>query len=212
MTRNANAMLVAIACALCSAFPASAQRPVQYGFGTGGVQLTPRIECDYQYSDSGNGLQRHNWIRSIVLWRGQPPSGKGKPLDTAMLARSERAWRAQYRMAEDSGWTVMGGMTDGVMRTVEVRNHGTELRVLDRTFAVPERDSVLVLMIDHAYGDGGPPYLAGTTYLPLLALPAEFWPRMWRRGDTTFVVNPHNRGDVLAAALRKSPVVAAFMR
>lgn len=211
MRRTTHAAIVAIACALCTAFPASAQRPAQYGFGTGGVQLTPRVECDYQYADSGNALQRHNWIRSIVLWRGQPPSGWGKPLDTAMLAAGERAWRAEHRMAEDSGWTVMGGMTNGVMRTVEVRNHGAQLHVLGRTFAVPERDSVLVVMMDRAYGDGGPS-LAGTTYVPLLALPDEFWPRMWTRGDTTFIVHPHHQGDLLAAALRKSPTVAAFMR
>lgn len=71
-------------------------------------------------------------------------------------------------------------------------------------------DSALVVMVDVSKPDS---LTTATALIGAGALPAEFWPRSWRSGDTTFTVSlsAPRRIAMIYNALGASPTIANFL-
>jgi hypothetical protein len=83
------------------------------------------------------------------------------------------------------------------------------LYVGDQRFALPLRDSALVVMVDLTRDTAQTPVVVGTAFIPA-TLPESFWPKFWVHGDTTFHVQPRGDQSVLIA-LRAHPRIRAFL-
>jgi hypothetical protein len=124
-------------------------------------------------------------LTAVVVWRGEPGW---------QLARSP-ADRA--RIDSLARWRLIG---DRIY-----------LGAVSKLFPlVSHPDSALVVMVDVSRPES---LTTATALIGAGALPAEFWPRSWRSGDTTFTVSlsPPRRIAMLYNALGASPVIANFL-
>ena len=124
-------------------------------------------------------------LTAVVLWRGEP--GWNVPQSAAARLRRDSLIR----------WTIS-------MDRIRVPGVGKEFTL------APPQDSALVVMLDLSKADS---LQTSTALISAAALPAEYWPRTWRSGDTTFTVSlsPPRRQIMLMNALGASTAVARFL-
>jgi hypothetical protein len=186
------------------------------GSRTAGGSMANGLEYSYQSRSIGHGRDTREWLSFVVLWRMPPRASAmtgartGRP-DTAALVAAERRYRDLQRAAEDSGRSFLGGFTGGVIQNAYVsRADRQTLWVEGETFAVPERDSALVVLVDLTGAPAQPARVVGRAYVPA-ELPEAFWPKHWTSGDTTFLVHSRNAHGILREALRTDPIIRAFV-
>lgn len=199
-------MVTGALASFCVAAPLAAQAA-----DVGLTSSTFRPGLGYVYETGGASRQApgHSWLRSIVLWRWQPKELLPAAEEAAVERDALRQYRRERDAAQDAGRIMAGGNIDGVVYSASADSDGT-LHVLGRRYVVPSHDSALVIMVDQMGGPGSAPRVVGTAYISG-EMPDAFWPRSWMRGDTTLSLPSGNTNDLLLAALRKSPAVAAFI-
>ena len=104
----------------------------------------------------------------------------------------------------------MGGRSGSIIQDLAIDSADGRLRVRDRVFEIPERDSALVVMVDMTRDSAYTPVIVGHAYVPA-DLPDGYWSKMWRSGDTTFIVHPRKSDEMLTRLLRTNPSIAAFL-
>jgi hypothetical protein len=186
--------------ALGVGLPATAQT----GRGSAGAALTSRVECGYLHRHSGSGTTEQHRLTAVVLWRGQP----GWRHRAASADAAHRAYRVAVRAAEDAGRQFLGGQSGGVVYSAAFDDDS--VYVLGRGYSLPRGDSALVIMVDRIDSVGGDPSAVGTAQIAA-RLPAEFWSKQWRSGDTLFIILPHEPERILLETLRRSPQLREFL-
>lgn len=202
--------------ALAFASPLAAQDSQLVNGGNGEGWLTPRtafafvgaparpVRPDSMRPDSMR-------LRAVVLFRGQA-GWKHSYGDSASRAAGQARWatasRESTRARRMGGGSITAG---GVVLWVETDYERRRLWAEGQSFDLPERDSALVVLVDRIDRAGGPPIIAGTTYVPS-EVSSRLWARVWRSGDTTYHVGPPDQGAaILGSLLRSSPFVRAFL-
>lgn len=181
------------------------------GYSSGTGNLSSRVQMAYLERHGREASRSTRWMQVVVLWRGQPswaaPTGA---LDAVAL----RAATDEYRRAEASAIVanavVLGGQAGAVAYLAQVDSGRTAVTVLGQRFALPPRDSALIVMVDRIDGSGGRPAIVGTAVVDgrLPDLPPT---RMWTSGDTIFTVHQRNGLDEgREAILLRDRKVAAF--
>lgn len=181
------------------------------GSGTGGCSVTEQVDCTMLHRNDGRERQERRWPTAIVLWRMPPHSVAFRTGSTeAKHDFTSVRYRELQRAAEDSGWRFMGGRSGPVIQELAIDSANRRIRIRDRIFAVPERDSALVVMVDLTRDSAYTPLVVGYTYVPA-ELPEGYWTKHWTSGDTTFFVRPRNNDVMLSRLLRANPSIAAFL-
>ncbi len=187
----------------------------QVGTGSGGCDIGPGFECSLVHGHDRSGREQRNWVRAIVLWKGDSHAVGGLRDTAAARVRQER-YTAARRAAEDAGRIVIGAAGVARLSTASMtwgfgRRTRDTLFVEDRQFELPQRDSALVVMIDMPPGEPAqPPQLAAVTWIAA-ELDLAYWPKHWTSGDTSFTVMPRRGNSILRDALLKSPRVRSFV-
>ena len=179
----------------------------QTGGGYGGCTVPRPFHCVMVHSSEGSGAEQQSRVNAIVLWR--VPRWRLQP-DSARTDSIERAYRRREFALRDSGWAPVGGRSLDVVHEGDIDLRRTTIRVGDRLFPLPQRDSALVLMIDQTRDSAFTPHVVGTAYVPAV-LPEGYWSRSWTSGDTTFFVRPRRSAEVLTDVLRRNPAVRRFL-
>jgi len=141
-----------IAIALMAAAPlAAARTQTATGESGGGCWSDMRIECAMTVARTGNGPDMHQWVRYVVLWHA--PDYQEIKLDTAALRQALDRFRRETQIAADSGRVGFGGATMGYWRAAATRQRkdgvGAEsLFVAGERYRIPDRDTVLVVLVD----------------------------------------------------------------
>jgi hypothetical protein len=192
---------------------ANANASAQRGGSSGGTtRLTDRVEVMYQQSYTESSTAgRADWMRFIVLWRGQPGWRFAK---TSVAERddAERVRREVAAAAALANRTVMGNFANGPSYFAELDRDNNALYVLGNRYAIPSRDSTLVILVDRIDRLGGPPFVVGAAVIDG-RMSSEFVPKTWVSGDTTFTVRPSKTAlDLFLETLKKDPAVAAFLQ
>ena len=195
---------------LAIATPIAAQ---QRGGSSGGTtRLTDRVEVMYQQSYLESPTAgRADWMRFIVLWRGQPGWRFAK---TSATERddAERVRREVAAAAALANRTVMGNFANGPSYFAELDRDNNALYVLGNQYTIPTRDSTLVILVDRIDRLGGPPFVVGAAVVDG-RMSSELVPKTWVSGDTTFTVRPPKTAlDLFLETLKKDPAVAAFLQ
>jgi hypothetical protein len=190
------------------------------GRGISGCSVVERIDCTMVHRRDGPPRQEREWPTAIVLWRMPPDlafrAAASAREDSALeryrarVDSASRRYRALRRAAEDSGWRFMGGQEGAVIQELVIDSTDSRLRVRDRIFAIPGRDSALVVMVDMTRDPANTPVIVGHAYVPA-QLPEGYWPKHWTSGDTIFSVRPRNADQMLTRLLRTNPSIAAFL-
>lgn len=190
--------------------PASAQA----GGGSGSCSVGPGFQCSEITASTGNGLDKRNWVRAVILWR-YDSRVRGERRDTMATRLAAQRHREVRRAAEDSGHTALGGSV-GDRWWIATYKHRPGMAPEDTLFVlgarlpIPLSDSALVVMVDGLNDDTGTSVLVGTAWMPA-ELEAGYWPRHWTSGDTTFMVRPRFDNNILRAALLRIPSVRSFL-
>ena len=135
-----------LALMLVTAAPLMAQNR---GGGSGGTQgLSDRVEITYQqrYLETPSG--RSDWMRFIVLWRGQPGWRDGRGVSAEERRQSEQAFREASAAATLAGRSVMGGSSGRGAYWAEVDRDESTIYILGAAYHVPVKDSTLVILVD----------------------------------------------------------------
>ena len=183
----------------------------QGGHGVRGCSVVEQLDCTLLYRDAGFGDRQRSWPTAIVLRRMPPDSAHQR--DSAAVAReadTESRLRTLRRATEDAGWNFMGGRQGPVIWDFAVDPDQSRVRLGGRVFQVPLRDSTLVIMVEVTQDSAYTPVIVGEAYVPA-QLPADYWQKMWRSGDTLFVVHPRNTDEMLTRLLRTNPSIAAYL-
>lgn len=209
MRNIASGGLAAALFGLAIVAPIGAQRA---GSSGGTTRLSDRVEITYQqsYAESPAG-GRADWMRFIVLWRGQPGWRTVKVSDAERL-ESERAYREASAAAQLANRSVMGLTGGAAAFWTELDREHNQLYLLGNQYSIPERDSTLVILVDRADRIGGPVYVVGAAVIDG-RMSSDLVPKTWVSGDTTFTVRPAKTAlSVFLESLKKDPVVAAFLQ
>jgi hypothetical protein len=188
------------------------RRVIEVGADSTVRRRGPRFECEMlaRSVTRPDGRQTH-WMSAVVLWR-VPRARRMRADDPEARRRTdsiEAVTRAYDRAAEDSGRLTIGGFNGTVHYQAMLDREYRTLYVGDQRFAIPLRDSALVVMVDQTRDAAQTPVVVGTASIPA-ALPESFWPKFWVHGDTTFHVQPRDDQSVLIA-LRAHPRIRAFL-
>jgi len=186
----------------------------QVGGGGGSCSAGPGFQCSEITAREGSGPDQRHWLRAVILWRYDSTRRVGRP-DTGEMRAAMQRFREVRRAAEDSGRTFLGGSSSerwwSAAYTQRLRGtSGDTLFVLEAQFAIPLRDSALIVMIDGLNDGTAGPTLLGTAWMPAVMEPS-YWPKHWTSGDTTFTVRPRRQVEILRAALLGIPAVQAFL-
>jgi hypothetical protein len=209
MHNIANGRLAASLFCLAIAAPVAAQRS---GSSGGTTKLSERVEITYQqsYTESPSA-GRADWMRFIVLWRGQPGWQRTRT-DPAARAESERVFREASAAATLANRSLMGLSGGAAPFWAELDRENNQLYVLGNQYAIPQRDSTLVILVDRIDGVGGPSFVVGAAVIDG-HMSSDFVPKTWVSGDTTFTVRPSKTGlDMFLESLKKDPAIAAFLQ
>jgi hypothetical protein len=179
----------------------------QVGGGYGGCTVPRPFHCVMVHSSEGQGAEQRTWVNAIILWR--VPRWRLQP-DSARTDSIERAYRRREYALRDSGWAPVGGRSLDIVHEGEIDARRTTIRVRDRLFPLPQRDSALVLMLDQTRDSSFTPNVVGTAYVPAV-MPDGYWTKSWTSGDTTFTVRPRRSAEVLTDLLRANPAVRRFL-
>ncbi|MGH9885827.1 MAG: hypothetical protein ACREBE_09880, partial [bacterium] len=139
----------------------------------------------YSHSHRDSAGQSSAWMSYVVLWRGQAGWGtprSGNPAVAAEMARQQMEAQLAV-MAADR--VFMGGSNGSISYGSEIDRRGSRLYLLGQEYAIPERDSALVIMIDRVDGIGGPPVVVAAAVIDG-RLPPEVQSKTWISGETTF--------------------------
>ena len=181
------------------------------GYGTSTGQLSARVEMSYLARNLWDGSRRTRWVQVVLLWRGQPGwAGRTAALDSVERRQAIDEYRRARAGAILTNATVLGGQSGAVTYLAQIDSASKAVTVLGQTFALPPRDSALIVLIDHIDWRGGQPAIVGTAVVDG-RLPDLSPMRMWASGDTTFTVTPpDNLDEGLKVTLLRDPTVAAF--
>jgi len=155
---------------------------------------------------TGAGVgSEHGPLLAIVLWRGEP----GWMHDQAApdRARTDSIYRYTRFRAEAADLSFFGnGKAYGL-----IDREYRRLTVEGKEFPLAASDSALVVLV--SIPSGQRPRVVTTAHISA-TLPAEFWPKSWQHGDTTFSVRPRfdRLNTMLVDALRRSPTIADYLR
>lgn len=199
-----------LALMLVTAAPLMAQTRGGSSGGTHG--LSERVEITYQqrYVETSSG--RSDWMRFIVLWRGQPGWLYGRGVSPEEQRQSEQAYREASAAAALAGRSLMGGSSGRGTYWAEVDRDENTIYVLGTAYHVPVKDSTLVILVDRVDHSGGEPFVIGSAVIDG-RLPSDLVTKTWTSGDTTFTIRPSKSGlDVFLEGLKKDPAVAAFIQ
>jgi hypothetical protein len=199
---------------LIALFAVASRIPAQTRGGSsgGGQTLSDRVDLSYEqaYVETPS-TGRTDWMRYVILWRGQ--SGWHSPrMSQAEARESQQAFRAAQATAMLNDRSLLGGSAGSVNYWAEIDHEHKAVIVLGNTYAIPERDSTLVLLVDRVDGVGGQSVvLAAAVVDGRLSTQKE---KSWVSGDTTFIVRPHTQSglDEFLERLKKDPLVAAFLQ
>ena len=181
----------------------------QSGGGSSCCQsVTSRVQGGTMTLHEGQGRDRREWLQAVVLWRASDRIGDGYSSDVAPLI--ERARRTAQFASAEAGRQFLGGFYSNGFHYADYSADRRRLWVLGREYALPERDSALVVMVDRVDGVGGPVVIAGYAYMTA-QLPERYWLKSWMSGDTTFMVHPRDQQHLLLEALRGVTAVRAFI-
>jgi hypothetical protein len=168
----------------------------KYGCENGGFDLSPRVHIDYSTSCTDSLGSQQVWLRLAILWRGQPawrPLARDDTVSTTSAAR-EFHRRALDALAAGGQWN---GSQIGTLVYGSIHDPGgTWVEILGQRWAVPQRDSALVVLVDRVDSVGGPPFVLEAQRISSM-LPSDILLRTWVSGDTTFTLKP--RGSVQSA-------------
>jgi hypothetical protein len=206
-TRSSLALLLFVA----AAAPAIAQNR---GGGSGGTHsLSDRVDITYQQKYLETPADgRTDWMHFVVLWRGQPGWRTSRGVTPEERSQSERMYREASAAATLGGHNLMGGYGGHAAYWAEVDGEGNTLVVLGKTYAVPPKDSTLIILVDRVDYVGGEPFIVGSAVIDG-HMSSEFIAKTWTSGDTTFTVRPAKNGlDVFLENLKKDPAIAAFIQ
>ena len=110
----------------------------------------------------------------------------------------------------------MGGVyylathTLGLPRFMENKSLQDSVFVSGMAYAVPGRDSAIVVLVDTvSTGTNSPRVVDAATIENNLAPTAAA--KRWTSGDTTFIVRPRVRDDLLPASILEHPMVREFL-
>jgi hypothetical protein len=201
-----------LALMLVAAAPLMAQTR---GGGSGGTQgLSERVQITYQqrYVETSSG--RSDWMRFIVLWRGQPGWQYSRGVSAEERRQSEQAFREASAAATLAGRSLMGGSSGRAAYWAEVDRDENTIYLLGAAYHVPVKDSTLVILVDRVDRVGGEAFVVGSAVIDG-HLPSDLAPKTWTSGDTTFTVRPPTSKtglEVFLEALKKDPAVAAFIQ
>jgi hypothetical protein len=186
----------------------------QSGSGSSGCSLGPGLECYALTANEGTGLARHNWLRAVLLWRRLSDERLLRGADTTLQREIALRQRQARRAAEDSGRVFLSGSSSGefwhASYSAPARHGAESLYVAGHRFALPRRDSALVVMIEGLDGGTLPPSIVGTAWMPA-ELEDAYWPKFWVSGDTSFSVRPRRQPEILRAALSGVDAVRVFL-
>lgn len=200
---------VTIASLIAVAGAASAQRS---GSSGGTHQLSARVQVTYQssYTESPT-TGRSDWMRFVVLWRGQP-GWQMSHMTPEQRAEADRIGREAMAAATLANRSLMGSPGGAVPYWAELDRDNNKLFVLGNQYTIPERDSTLVILVDHVDHVGGDPAIVAAAMLDG-RMSSDFAGKTWVSGDTTFTIRPSkSQLDVFLETLRKDPAVAAFVQ
>ena len=184
------------------------------GGGSGGTHsLSDRVDITYQQKYVETPADgRTDWMHFMVLWRGQPGWRMSRGITPEERTESERVYREASAAATLAGHSLMGGYSGRGVYWAEVDGEANTLVVLGKTYAVPPKDSVLIILVDRIDRVGGEPFIVGSAVIDG-RMSSEFVTKTWTSGDTTFTVRPPKNGlDVFLENLKKDPAIAAFIQ
>ena len=141
-------------------------------------------------------------IRYTIVSRPEIGARTG-PLTLVLLWRGEPGWTTARSAAESQ-------RIDSLVRWRLVSNSTTVVTNGKMFPLASHTDSALVVMVDFTKPDS---QRTASTLIASASLPAEFWPKTWYSGDTTFTVSPSfgRRMMMLWNALGTSPAIANFL-
>jgi hypothetical protein len=191
--------------------PATAQS--RSGSSGGTHTLSDKVDITYQqsYSESSPGA-RTDWMRFIVLWRGQPGWRTSRGMSPEERSELEHEYRQASAAATLANHSIMGGYSGHAAYWAELDREADMLYVLGKPFAIPPKDSTLVILVDRVDHVGGEPFVVGSAVI-YGHMSSEFETKTWTSGDTTFMVRPSSNGlDVFLETLKKDAAIAAFIQ
>jgi hypothetical protein len=199
---------------IASSADLAAQRGGGYSAGSSG--LSPRSEVTYLKAHKTDAAGTTHWFQLLILWRGQPgwagiDSNRTLP-DTSAMARALGNYNAAHKAALMNDAMFLGGYSRGVAYYAELDSARTTLKILNRSFRVPPRDSALIVLVDRTDGVGGVPTVTRTVVVDG-RFPEPPTPKTWTSGDTIFTIRvPDRDQENLLMVLQRDPAVAAFWR
>lgn len=199
--------------AMITAPLATARTQTATGESGGGCWSDTRIECAMAYARTGNGPDMQQWVRYIVLWHA-PDYGAIAP-DTAALRQALERFRRETQIAADSGRIGFGGATLGYWRAAATRKRkdgvGAEsLFVAGERYRIPDRDTVLVVLVDSVGSQTHEPRVVHAERIPTSALrPFPF--KRWMENGTVRHAGEDELEPWLRELLGTSATVRAYM-
>jgi hypothetical protein len=126
------------------------------------------------------------------------------------MTRALTDFNAAQKAALMTDAMFLGGYSRGVAYYAELDSARTALKILNRSFRVPPRDSALIVLVDRTDGVGGVPTVTRTVVVDG-RFPAPPTPKTWTSGDTIFTIRVPDRGlENLLMVLQRDPAAAAF--
>jgi hypothetical protein len=183
---------------------------------SGSCSVGPGFQCSEITARTGNGLDQRHWVRAVILWRFDSTGRVGRR-DTAAVREAMQGFRDARRAAEDSGRAFLGGSSNERWWSAAYTQRsfrgasGDSLYVAGKQFAIPLRDSALIVMIEGLNDGIATPAFFATGWMQA-ALEADYWPKHWTSGDTSFIVRPRRQMEILRAALLGHPEMRNFLQ
>jgi len=200
--------LAALALLASVASPAGAQ--MSSGSSGGGQTISPRVEASYSHSRVDSAGHVASWMQYMILWRGQAGWTSGRMLDPVASAEGQRAYKQAQLAAAAADRSFFGG-GGATPYWGEIDRQSRRLYLLGQEYAIPGRDSALVVLIDRIDNVGGPAVVIGAAVVDG-RLPPEVDTKTWVSGDTTFMVRPSRSAvEVFLGMLKEDAVIAAFL-
>jgi hypothetical protein len=182
------------------------------GGEAGSFDLGPRVELNYLTSYTDSLGQKRVWLQLAILWRGQTAWRSLARVDTAQTAGAERELQRREIDAIAAGGVWSGTQVGTLVYGAVHDREGTWVEVLGQRFPLPQRDSALVVLVDHVDGVSGQPVILDVRRVPSL-LPVDVLSRSWTSGDTTFSLRPlGSLQNAITALLSGPPVIHDFWR
>jgi len=157
-------------------------------------------------ASEGPDSQRQSWLRAIILWRASKPFPRDFGGNAAAFGTALRRARVA---SEQAGRISVGGFFAKKFFTLEYSPDYRRVWVLGQEFAIPLRDSAIVVMVDRVDELEGPPVVVGHEYISG-RLPDLYW-ATGRTSRDSFSVVLANSYRLLESAMSVNPKLRAFL-